>query len=219
MGWLIAAAIIALILLLKISIKVKIVGDTKLTLGIGIFRIPLFPTKEKTLKLSDYKIKKFRKRLAKSESKDKKKSKKKNAKLQTKHKRIGASQSKSGDTGDSESDIMGLLSKLIGVVRVFAERFGHHLHIKVKRLVIIIATPDAAQTAVLFGAVCGAVQCLMELLYNTMHVKLPSADNIRVEPDFISEKIRSEADITFSFRLYQAFDILIRSAAAYLKKS
>lgn len=219
MGWIIAAAIIALILLLKISIKVKIVGDTKLTLGIGIFSIPLFPTKEKTLKLSDYKIKKFRKRLAKSEAEDKKKSNKKKTKAQPKHKKIGASQSKSSDTGDSERDIMGLLSKLLEVVRVFASRFGHHLHIKVKRLVIIIATPDAAQTAVLYGAVCGAVQCLMELLYNTMHVKLPKNDDIRVEPDFLSEKITAEADITFSFRLYQALDILIRSAAAYLKKS
>ena len=120
---------------------------------------------------------------------------------------------------DDDDDIIGLISKITEVTRVFLNRFGHHLHIKVRRLVIIIATPDAAKTAILYGAACGAVQCLMELLNSTVHLRLPNSENLCVEPDFISEKIAAEADITFSFRAYQIFDILIRSAIAYFKES
>ena len=64
MGWILAAAIVALIVslfFLKVSVRVIVGGDMKLTLGVWIFRFLLYPTKEKTVKLSDYKIKKFRK--------------------------------------------------------------------------------------------------------------------------------------------------------------
>ena len=69
MGWIIAAAVIAFLLLLRVSVRAKIDGDMKLTLGVWIFRFPLYPTKEKTVKLSDYKIKKFKRNKAKLERK------------------------------------------------------------------------------------------------------------------------------------------------------
>ncbi len=218
MGWIIAAAIIALIfllLMLKARVKVKVDGDMKLTLGVLIFRIPLYPGKEKTLKLSDYKIKKFRKKQAKLE---KEKSGKKSRKKAVGHK-PSDSKTRMVEVDDSGNDITELISTIIEVVKVFFERFGHHLHIKLKRLVIIIATPDAAKTAVLYGAVCGAVQCLLELLGNAVHLKVPNSDDICVMPDFTSEKTSAQVDITFSLRVYQVLDILIRSAVAYFKKS
>ena len=218
MGWIIAAAVTLLLFMLfmlRVSVKAKVDGDMKLTLGVWIFRIPLYPGKEKTLKLSDYKIKKFRKKQAKLEEA---KSGKKPKKKPTGHK-LSASKTKMVEADDSEGDITELISTIISVVKVFFERFGHHLHIKLKRLVIIIATPDAAKTAVLYGTVCGAVQCLVELLSNTVHLKVPNSDDIRVEPDFTSEKTSAQVDITFSLRVYQIFDILIRSVIAYFKKS
>ncbi len=220
MGWIIAAAIIALIFMLfmmKVSVKAKVDGDMKLTLGVWIFRISLYPAKEKRLKLSDYKIKNFRKKQAKLEE-AKSAKKKKGKKKSTGHKYTD-SKAKMIEADDSDNDITGLITKIIAVVKVFFDRFGHHLHIKVKRLVIIIASPDAAKTAVLYGTVCGAVQCLFELLENTVHFKVPDGSDIRVEPDFTSEKTIAQIDITFSFRVYQIFDILIRSAIAYFKES
>lgn len=220
MGWIIAAVVAILLFMLfmmKVRIKAKVDGDMKLTLGVGIFRIPLYPAKEKTLKLSDYKIKKFRKKQAKLEG-AKAGKKKKPKKKSTGHK-LADSKTKMVEADNSDGDIMGVISKIMAVVNVFFSRFGHHLHIKVKRLVIIIASPDAAKTAVIYGTVCGAVQCLMELLGNAVHLKVQNSDDIRVDPDFTSEKTSAQIDITFSFRAYQIFDILIRSAIAYFKES
>ena len=216
MGWLIAAAIILLILIiltLKLSVRVKLRDDVSLILGIGIFKKKLLPSKEKEVRLSDYKIDKFRKNKDKHSQKSQKKSKKKSATKALTSTEDSAAKEK------PERDIMGLISKLLEVVKVLFKRFGHHLRIKVKRVHIIVASEDAATTAVLYGAVCGAVQCLFEFLYNCMHLTLPKSEEMQVVPDFTSEKIKAEIDITFSFRLWQIFDILLRSAWTYIKQS
>lgn len=212
MGWLIAAAIIALLLFHKVSVRVNASNDVSLTLGIGLFKKKLYPTKDDKIRLSDYKIKKFRKNKQKDNKSKKKKSDKKSKK---------ESPEKKGDTQKTDEkpkrDIMGFIESLTEVARVLFSRFGRHLRINVKRLYITVATPDAASTAVLFGAVCGAVQCFLELFDNTLHVTFPKSKDLQVVTDFTSEKITADIDITFSFRLWQLFDILIRSAWTYLK--
>ncbi len=217
MGWLIAAAIILLILViltLKLSVRVKLRDDVSLVLGIGIFKKKLLPSKEKEVRLSDYKIGRFRKNKDKQTEKSKRKPKKKKS-----AKKALTSAEGSASNEKPERDIMGLISKLLEVVRVFFRRFGHHLRINVRRVHIIVASEDAATTAVLYGAVCGAVQCLFEFLYNCMHLTLPKSEEMQVVPDFTSEKIKAEIDITFSFRLWQIFDILLRSGWAYIKQN
>ena len=218
MGGLIAAAIILLILIiltLKLSVRVKLRDDVCLVLGIGIFKKKLVPSKEKEVRLSDYKIDRFRKNKYKQNEKLKKKTKSnKKASKKAQNKPQGAA---SGEK--PERDIMALISKLLEVVKVFFARFGHHLRINVKRVHIIVASEDAATTAVLYGAVCGAVQCLFEFLYNCMHLTLPKSEEMQVVPDFTSEKIKAQIDITFSFRLWQIFDILLRSAWTYIKQN
>ena len=230
MGFIIALAIIALILLLKISVRVDLADDTALTVGVGIFRIKILPSKPKTLRLKDYRIKKFRKvqekseqaaasaKQAKSAAADKKalaKKDKKTAAAVKEARRIAADEDK------PERDILGLIEKLTRVVKVFITRFGHHLHIKLDRLFIVVATGDAAKTAVMYGSVCGAVQCFLELLYNCMHLTLPKGElteSVGVAPDFLGEKMRVSVDITISFRLWQLFDTLIRAGWQFLKK-
>ncbi len=216
MGWLIALGILALltlILMLRIGIKIKLADDTLLWLGVGIFRIKLYPRREKTVRLSDYKIEKFRKNQAKKEAKAKKKSDKKSEKKKT-SKVSQALQTKPKE----KRDISELLETVLEIVKVFLERFGRHLHIKVKRLRIIVASMDAATTAVLYGAVCGTVQCILELLDNTVSLVVPKNEEIVVAPDFISTKTKADVDIAFSLRIWQIFDIAIRSLWAYIKQ-
>ena len=230
MGWIIAIAIIALILLLKISVRVDLADDTALTVGVGVFRIKILPAKPKTVKLKDFKIKKFRKsqekseqsaaaaKEAKSAAADKKalaKKDKKTAAAVKEARRIAADEEK------PERDILGLIEKLTRVVKVFITRFGHQLHIKLDRLIIIVATGDAAKTAVMYGSVCAAVQCLLELLYNCMHLTLPKGElteHVGVAPDFLGEKMTVSVDITISFRLWQLFDTLFRAGWQFIKK-
>ena len=218
MGWLIALLVLimlALLLLMRVGISVKLCDDTLLTLGVGIFRIKLFPRREKKLRLSDYKIDKHRRRLEKEEKKKKKKAAKKAEKKQS-EKKSGKVLSEKTEPKEKR-DISELIEAVVEIVRVFFERFGRHLHIKLRRLNITVASPDAASTAVLYGAVCGAVQCLLELLYNSVTLTLPKNEEITVTPDFTSEKTRADVDITFSLRLWQVIDILFRSVWAYIK--
>lgn len=218
MGLLIAALIILLILLvlvLKISVKVTAGDDFALRLGIGIFKIQLFPQKEKTVRLADYKIKRFRKNIKKAEEKEKKRLLREEKKKVKKSKTKVKADSKPQGEAKAKKDILGLIGKLRLVVLKFLERFGKHLHIKIKRLIIIVATDNAADTAVLYGAVCGGVKCLMELFENCLHLKYTKDAVVSVSPDFTSDKLKLSADITFSFRVWQLFDIAIRSAWSY----
>lgn len=222
MGWLIALGAVllfALVLMLRIGVRVKLCDDTLLWLGVGIFRIRLYPKREKKLRLSDYEINKFRKRKAKEESKAKKKAAKKAEKEAEKKKGFTGKVSESAKAHDKEKQgISELLDTVLEVVKVFFERFGRHLYIKVQRLCIIVASGDAATTAVLYGAVCGAVQCLLELLDSSVKLKLPKSEEMVVTTDFTAEKTRADVDITFSFRVWQIFDMAIRSLWAYIKQ-
>ncbi len=221
MGFLIALAIILLILFIKLGVTVRSQGETSLTLGVGIFKIPIFPKKDKEIKLSDYKIAKFRKKQAKlAAAEDKKKRKKRSDKKPSAKDNTAenAEDQEDQDTEKPKRDIMGLVETVTELVKVFLARFGRHLHIKVRRVVIIVGSEDAATTAVMYGAVCGAVQCLCELLYNCLNTRFTKNAEIRVEPDFCALKPQAEVDITFSVRVWQVFDLLIRTGIAYLKK-
>ncbi len=222
MGWLIAVGVVlllALLLMLRIGVRVRLHDDTSLWLGVGIFRIRLYPKREKKLKLSDYEIKKFRRRKAREEARAKKKAAKKAEKDAKKKKSTVGKASEDVKAHTKEKrDISELLDTVLEVVRVFFERFGRHLYIKVGRLRIIVASGDAATTAVLYGAVCGAVQCLLELLDNAVNLKLPKSEEIVVTTDFTTEKTRADVDITLSLRIWQILDVAIRSLWAYIKQ-
>ena len=222
MGWIVVLGVVsllALLLMLRIGVRVRLRDDTNLWLGVGIFRIRLYPKREKKLKLSDYEIKKFRRRKAKEQAKAKRKAAKKATKKAKKNKSaLGEVSDTAKAQTKKKQDISELVDTVLEVVRVFVERFGRHLHIKLGRLCIIVASGDAATTAVLYGAVCGAVQCLLELLDNTVKLKLPKNEEIAVTADFTTEKTRADVDITFSFRLWQIFDLAIRSLWAYIKQ-
>lgn len=222
MGWLIVLGIVllfALILMLRVGVRVKLCDDTSLWLGVGVFRIRLYPKRERELKLSDYEIKKFRRRKAKEEARAKKKAAKKAAKNAKKKKTPESKVAQAEKTQTKEKrDISELVDTVLEVVRVFFERFGRHLYIKVRRLCITVASADAATTAVLYGSVCGAVQCLLELLDNSVKLKLPRSEKIIVTTDFTTEKTRADVDIILSLRVWQIFDVAIRSLWAYIKQ-
>lgn len=221
-GFLIAAAIILLILILKISVRVGFGDELALTLGVGIFRKRLVPANEKKLRLSDYKIKKFRKikaRQAKIEEKKRKKQQKKKQTQRTDNtaQKVAEARRRAAGEPKQKRDIAGLIGMATEVAKVFISRFGKHLRINIRRLRITVATDNAADTAVMYGAVCGAVQCFMELLNSTAHLKLPREDELCVVPDFTSDKLKADVDVAFSFRVWQIFDMLIRSGIAFLK--
>lgn len=220
MGFIIAALIVLFILILlvlKISVRIKAEDELSLKLGIGIFRIPLYPAKEKTVKLRDYEIDRYRKNKKKLEEKKRKRLLKKDKK-QTKKAAVKSKKAVSKvESVPEERDIMGLINKLREVAAKVVLRLGRHSNIKIRRLVIVVATDNAANTAVAYGAVCGGVACLIELFENCTNLKYTKDSQISVNPDFTATKSRAIVDIAFSLRVWQVLDIAIRGAAAYFK--
>lgn len=216
MGFLIAILaillLILIILVLKISIRITSGENYTLKLGVGIFRITLYPRGEKEIRLSDYKIKKYRKRLKKQEEKERKRLKKEKGKKVTKKPKAAAAYT---DTPSEKRDIMEMIDKIREVTLEFLKYFGRHLHIKIKRLHITVATDNAASTAILYGAVCGGVTCLLDIMNSGLRLEYSKDAKVSVEPDFTRTKTKALVDITFSFRTWQLLDILIRSAWKY----
>ncbi len=223
MGFLIALLVILFILFIRVGVRVRTSGDLSLAADFGLFKIPIFPVKEKDIRLSDYRIQKFRRNLRKERKKAEKK-REKQLKKKLKKESLLASENaeQAGGRRDKINDKINDTRQLVGLVtdlaKTFLSRFGRHLHIKVRKFVITVGSDDAATTAVMYGGICGAVQCFMELLDNCFHVKFTKTSEIKVIPDFTSEKVDARIDITFSFFVWQIFDILIRTFISYLKR-
>lgn len=213
MGFLIAAIIIAAILCLRVSVRIGVDENFSLVAGVGFIKLRIFPAKEKKLKLSDYRIDKYRKR----EEKKRLAAEKKKAKKSAPAEQNAASQPAGKSVEKEKRDIPALISKLTRVAGVFLKRFGKHLRIDLRKLNIIIATGDAAQTAIIYGAVIGAVQNLYALLVNSGTLRTTKKSELFVEPDFLSEKMRVEVDLRFSFMIWQLFDMAIRAGVEILK--
>ncbi len=220
MGFLIAAIILAAILCLRVSVRIGVGEELSLIAGVGFIRIKIFPTKEKTLKLSDYRTDKFKKRLEREKRSEERKSKKDSKKSSSARdeKRGAKASSVKNDETEEKRDIPALISKLARVVGVFLKRFGKHLRIDLRRINIRIATGDAALTAILWGASIGAAQDLYALLVSSGTLKTTSQSEFTIVPDYLAEKPSVDIDLRFSFMLWQLFDMAIRAAVEYLKR-
>lgn len=216
MGFLIAAIIIAAILCLRVSVRIGVGEGFSLVAGVGFIKLKIFPAKEKKLRLRDFEIGRFRK----SEEKAKEKAAKKAAK---KAKKLGGGEKKASHATDKpegkseKRDIPALIKKLTRVAGVFLKRFGKHLRIDLRKLNFIIATGDAAETAIIYGAAVGAVQNLYALLVSSGTLRTTKKSEFNVVPDFLSEKSRVEVDLRFSFMIWQIFDMAIRAGIEFLR--
>ncbi len=218
MGWIVFLAVLAfftLLIFLKISVCVISAGDFKLKIGIGIFKFTIFPSKPKELRLSDYRIDKFRKKQKKKQESEK------NNKLKRQKKRADKASVTEEKTLDKkkmfDGGISEMIEKLTDVASVFISRFGKHLVIKVKKVYVSVGSSDAATTALLYAGACSAVVCLFELLETCTNLRKTKNAIISVVPDYTNEKTVTDIDITFSFRVWQIFDMLIRTLIVYFK--
>ena len=88
---------------------------------------------------------------------------------------------------------------------------GRHLKLEELRLRVLVASPDAAQTALEYGAVCtaaGLVQTAAEGLPRTD----PRDVNIQVECDFLAESPEVDAEICLSVRVWRLAVLALQSA-------
>jgi len=126
---------------------------------------------------------------------EKKKLKKKKRKLEKLRKKKARGKKKLSDILDTVRNISSISSSVIG-------KFGKRLRTKISRLEIIVATPDAAQTAIAFGAVHAALEQLYTALGESKRFKLPKPERVLVKADFEHSVPSAKIKIKFSFSLF-----------------
>ena len=81
---------------------------------------------------------------------------------------------------------------------------------------ITVATPDAARTAVTYGAVSSSAFALTEALRRCKMKRNAQLEAV-VIPDFVSEKSSADIDIVLSIMLWQAVACIITAANGFAR--
>jgi len=190
------ALLLTALCLTRISIRVRYDsiygGGLTVYAGVGFLRYRLHPPKEK-------KVKKER-RVREKPEKKKKIAEKKEAKK------------------PSLGEIFAIIKEARNIVGKLAAKFGQALRLRAHRVEIVVATDDAAKTALAYGAACQAAAYLIEFL--TLHFDC-KVKNAAVWSDFSRTEPSARLDLKLSVRIGALFGIAFSSAWAiamlYLK--
>ncbi len=230
-GWIIFACIILFFVFLftvHAYITVDMAEDVALTVRVLFIKLKILPKKEKGYNIKNYSLKKIRKRDAKAQKKAAKKAESQKIKKAEKEKKKAEKKEKLAAMSKEErrairekkkasrpalTDLIPLACRVLGL---FFSRFFGKLHIKVARLHVRIGAADAMQAAIMYGAVNQSVQYFMTFLKKICQVKSLKNADIRVEPDFLSEKIDFDFNITVRVSLGNVLGALFKAGWKFL---
>ncbi len=187
-------AFFALVLSLKVSLNFVYKDKLSVYLRILFIRISLLPSKKKKFNAK------------KHDKKQKKKASKPTHVLKEREAEPKAKPTLSEN-----------IEMVTDVLRVFLKAFPEHLHVRLAKIHIKVASPDAAQTAILYGTVSGAVAVLVDLLNDITNLDGLRRSSIIVVPDFLSDKPEAELNIALSLRVYGALSVLIKMLIRFIK--
>ncbi len=211
MLWYILAGIVLflwLLLLIPLSLTVSLGEDGAVrlrgrVLGITVYRSP---KKQRPFRLSDYSPRAIRRR-ALAEQRKRRRAERRALRKSKKAKPSTPSTSQKG------KDLP--LIEAIALVRDIASTVLHrslkHARVDVERLTITVATPDAAQTAIVYGGVCAALAALTEILHSFSHLRIRDASLYGVAADYTSEKSRADVCIHFRLRIHHVISIAVHT--------
>lgn len=192
-------------LLLFVRVKIQIYDDDEnLKLRLKILGIPftLSPKKEKKIKirLRDYSYKSMQKKERKAE----------NARLKAELKKIKKTDTEKDSLSEKNSGFLPIIKMVIS-------RFIKYLRTDITKIHIIVATDDAAKTAIMYGAAAQGVAALLDILKGIPNVKVGYKTDILVKADFLSDKTRADVDILFSIVVWQALATFLHTVLRYIK--
>lgn len=211
MIWYVLASLVALLLLLltvplTLSVRINEQGEKVLfgrIFGICVYRSP---KKRKKVRLSDYSPRALRRRERKARRALAKSQKKQDIRT-----RKPTEQKKDVPLLEQISSVADLASRIL-------RRSLHHARVTVDSLCITVATPDAARTAVLYGAVCSALSLLTEALHSFSHLRIRDPKKYGVAVDFTSEKMRADIRLHFSLRVHHVIRIAWHTLMALMRR-
>lgn len=122
------------------------------------------------------------------------------------------------DINDADTPSKSVLDKLRSIrdiLSIMSESFHKHLHVKLSKINVQVATGDAAKTAILYGAVSTAVACIIDIIDSIANLKSLKKSSVSVEPDFLSDKTHLDIKIHLYISIGGAIKVLLKSFIKY----
>ena len=142
---------------------------------------------------------------------ERKKKFKKNKKKQKEQKTVIRKKSEN----EAKPSLVDKLSLVKEILAVSFKTFSRHLHIRIAKMHITVGSPDAAQTAILYGAISGVAACIIELIDSYANLDSLKERSVSIEPDFLSEKCDAKINITLSISVFGALVTLAKTLWKY----
>ena len=189
-------ALIVIFLLIKVSLIIQYDDGVTLKLRILFITVRLYPEKEKKRRKNP-----LHKRMWSYA--------KHVFKLPKRHKKSAKKEADDGKKRASASTILETIQTVCIIVKEVVSKFAKHLRIKIAKINIKLATGDAAQTAIAYGALTQSINVLFPLLEDIKNFSMPKNKDINISPDFLSEESEMELKLVFSLRVWQILSTAI----------
>ncbi len=190
--------------------------DLALSVRVLCFRMKILPKKAKKKPVRPMSAKQAQKLKAKLDKKKKKKAlaaKEKKVKKQQKKEQKAAAPKEKKSMGEI-LDLLRLLTSLLGMA---VKKFGKHLRVDLARLKLVVATPDAATTAIAYGAATQSLSILLPLLESVKGVKLPKEGELDVGLDFTADAPKFDLKLSVSLSLWLIPGLIGGAIATFVK--
>ena len=204
------ALLIALLLSTKVLLHIRYEESLTVYLRVLFVKIQLYPSKKEKKKhphsMSKRKAQKIKDSLQKKPKKEpkKRKSKKKEKEKEPKE----------------APDLISIISIITSFVKSFLRLFAGSVRIRSSRLHIVVATEDAADTAIAYGALTQAINLLFPMLDGIKTFKhLPRGKELSVRADFLSDTSKIDADVELYIRVGSALKAVCLAAIRAFKKA
>ena len=199
-------AVIAFLLSIKVTLKISYTDKLAVYLKILFIKIKLYPQKDKKTRYP--------------KSMSKRKAKKIRDSLKTKKKKPKKVKKKENDEEKESTDMLSILSIVSSFIKHFIRLFTKSIRLKASRINIIVATEDAAKTAITYAAVTQSINLLFPVLDDLKTVKkLPNGKNLSVTVDFLDDKPTLDIDLELYVRIGGALKAVCGAAIHAFKKA
>ncbi len=200
-------------------------GTPKIAVKVLFVKIKILPKKPPKAKFKKLSKKAYEKKKAVYDEKQRKKAEKKALKAEAKKKKKAEQREKKKLEKASLTKEAKKLKKdeLVETITFFAKvgtkllkKFGSRLYINVKKMNIVVASKDAATTAIMYGGISQSVAYLFKALDRAIHFKCKK-EEFSLKCDFTSEKIRADVCIVFRVRLWHVLALGASAGVRFLK--
>ena len=207
------------IFILSVSVKITVAYSSQLELSVKIlcFKIKILPKKEKKKGPHSMSKRKAEKIKAKLLKKEQKKAEKKKAKAEKKRIAKETPKTETEKEKKSLSEILDIIAMVRSIIATVVKKFFGHLKIDIARIKIKLATGDAANTAIAYGAVTQSINLLFPILERIKNFKLPKNTDISVDADFLSESSDIDVCVSFSLRPWHLFHVAFAALFTFIK--